>query len=128
MRVFFITIFYKLHQLARLFSKDNLYHYTAMYLLSLLIFLNCITVIAYYRCLLQHASMLFPSRATVLSIAFLIAGINYFYFVRNKKYESHFEELDRRLNLKNNSGTFITVAYSTVTLGLLFSTIWLKCR
>jgi len=128
MRLFFVIIFYKLHAFAKFCSKDNLYQYTAMFLLSLLVFLNCVTVLAYYRCLFEHSPEIYPSKQIILIVAFLLAGVNYFVFVNNRKYESFFEELLKNGNLKGRSGTLITIVYIVVTFAFLSSTIWLKCH
>ena len=128
MKSFFIIVFYKLHVFAKFVSKDNLYQYTAMYLLSLLIFLNCITIYAYYNCLVEHSTNRYPSRPVVLTLAFLIAGIIYVVFVRNKKYEFFFQKFLKSEDLKGGYGTLITILYIVASLMIAISSIWLKCK
>jgi len=113
---------------AKFVSKDNLYHYTAMYLLSLLIFFNCVAVYAYYHCWVEHSKNIYPSRTIVIIFLFSIALINYLVFVKGRMYESLFEKFLKNEKFKRFQGTLIAVFYIIASLMIFISSIWLKCK
>jgi hypothetical protein len=99
-----------------------------MYLFSLLLFINSITLAAYFICLALHSNRKYPSKPVILLVAFSIAGIVYLVFVRKEKYKLLYEQFKIKENLNGKSGTWMTLSYIIVTLLLLLSTAFLKCK
>lgn len=130
MKTFFLLIYFKTYAFAELLSKDKLYHYTAMYLTGLLIFFNCIT--AYIYCMHafhiqpEHGTSLFPSKISLLIVAFSIVSVIYFAVVWKDRYKVLQAEFKGHKTLNGPMGTFVTIGYVIVTLGLLISLAWLK--
>lgn len=130
MKTFFLLIFFKIYAFAEFFSKDKLYHYTAMYLTALLIFFNCLTAYVYCGYLLHkpvgHGNSIFPSKPGLLILAFSIVGVIYLTVVREGRYKILQAEFKGHQRLNGHLGTLVTIVYVIITLALLISLAWLK--
>jgi hypothetical protein len=129
MKTLFLLVFFKLYAFAEFVSKDKLYHYTAMYLTALLIFFNCITAYVYCSYLLHkpvgHGNTIFPSKLSLLILAFSIVGAIYLTIVRGERYKPLQADFKQHQRLNSSFGTIFVVIYIIFTLALLISLIWL---
>lgn len=123
---FYSLVFYELCLFARKISKDNMYHFTAMYMLAALLTLNIMTLYAYCRCLFSHSSAIFPSKYLTIAVYLLIAGGNYILFVKNDKYLLLFERFERK-KLDQRKAMIIVALYVLVTLLIAIALIWVDC-
>jgi hypothetical protein len=130
MKTFFLLIFFKTYAFAEFLSKDKLYHFTAMYLTALLIFFNCITAYVYLGYLFHiqvgHGNSIFPSKASLLILAFSIVGVIYLTVVRGDRYKFLQVKFEEHQTLKGPWGTLLSIVYVIITLALLISVAWLK--
>jgi hypothetical protein len=130
MKAFFLLIYFKFYAFAELCSRDGLYHYTAMYLTSLLFFFNLITVLVYCAHLLGiyhgRGDSIFPSKLILILMLLSIAFVNYLIFVKADRYKTLKVDFERHQKLRGSLGTLVTFVYIALTLALLISLIWLK--
>ena len=130
MKTLFLLIFFKIYAFAESCSRDGLYQYTAMYLISLLFFFNFITALVYCAHFLGvhvgHGNSIFPSKFIIIILLLLIAYVNYLIFVKDDRYKVLKEEFEKHRRLKSSFGTFLTFVYIALTFALLSSLIWLK--
>ncbi len=130
MKIFFSTIFYKFFQFSKYIGNvdDDSYAFKSVAILSLFISLNFFTVVAYYRCLIEHVNEMQFSRILEVLIVIGIGALVYFIFYKDKKYESYFEKFVKQSKFKGRIGTWLTILYMIGSILFLTSTIWLKCK
>ena len=86
------------------------------------------TILAFYRCTVDHSTSLLPSNVILSIILLSTAAIVYFIFVRKEKYTAMYEEFKVNERLNGKLGTIITILYIVITVLLFISLIWLKCK
>jgi hypothetical protein len=100
--------------------------FKAMCILSLFLSLNALTIIGYYKTLVEHSDHVSIPSAYEIIIIISIGVVNYFFFLKDKKYELMYEEFKKNTSMSGARGTRITVLYIIITLAMLFSLIWLS--
>jgi len=130
MKIFFSTIFYKFFQFSKYIGNvdDDSYAFKSVAILSLFISLNFFTVVAYYRCLIEHTNDLQLSKIVEVLMIVGIGALVYFIFYRDKKYEIYFEKFIAQSKFKGRIGTWLTIFYMLGSILFLISPIWLRCN
>jgi hypothetical protein len=125
MNKFLKIIFCKLYQWFRYLNTDDLPHYTAISIMSVLITFNVIAIASYTRYLLGYSVELNFSRLYILILFLAIMGWCYLYFIKDKRYA----DICRQFNASKHNGVtgnVITAIYISGSILLLISLIWLS--
>jgi hypothetical protein len=109
-------------------ADDSPYAYKAMWILTVFLALNVLTLYAYYKCFFENSNDFFLSKAIEIVVVLLIAVALYLAFLRGKKYSAIYEEFRQNQHFSGRFGTWVTILYMAATVALLTSLIWLKCR
>ncbi len=96
--------------------------FKAVYLLGLMVTLNLLTIIGYFRILILNTSI-FPSTYSIIILLFGTSFISHIFFLRNKKY---FELIDKVKSISKTRRIVISYLYLFLTISLIFSLIWVK--
>ena len=130
MKTFFSIVFFKIFQFSKLIGNadDDSYAFISVSILSLFISLNFFTVVAYYKCWMQHVNEMQLSRLLEVLIVLAIGELVYFIFYKGEKYKIYFEKVVQQSKFKGRKGTWLTIFYMIGSIGFLVSTIWLKCN
>ena len=129
MKFLFSVVFYKFFQFSKYIGNvdDDAYAFKSTSLLCVFISLNLFTLIAYYNCLVRHASNLELSKILEGFIILIIWAVILFIFYKDGKYKIHLEKINNLPKYSGRFGTYITLFYMIGSVALLSSIIWLKC-
>jgi hypothetical protein len=122
--------FYKFFQFSKAIGNardDGPYAFKAMGILTVFVGLNAITLVAYFNCLVRHASNIFPSTYVMATIALVIYFCFYRYFLFEDRYVTVIQGIGEKQKLKGSWGTWTTIFYMVLTFAFITSTILLKC-
>jgi len=97
-----------------------------MCILSLFLSLNVLTIIGYYKAIIDHSDHILIPEVYEIAIIIIIGVVNYFFFYKDKKYEVIYHEFKKNTPINGARGTWITILYMIITIAMLFSLIWLS--
>ena len=118
----FWIIYTKLFDFAKLTSKDGLYHYTAMYLFSLLIAFN-LQAVRLYRYYFLGYYRLDPPLSGTLIMLFTTAVTVYFITVYKGRYVIHYERIKEMEKVRGRSYAIYAICFTLSTFGFLISAV-----
>jgi hypothetical protein len=115
-------LFFTLYRWAKRYNFWGTPHLSAMYFLSLFIFMNCLTVYGIYSKLVLGSSSTIPQVNKVLYILCLgiIVFIVYLLYLRNNRYIEVLEKFESEDDLIMK-GNIVTLLYITLSIAILFA-------
>jgi hypothetical protein len=128
MKRYFNALFFKGYAFyKRLGHKEDDALFTSTMSLTILIFLNIISVISFYRCLVLHENIKFPSIIVNLVIFVVISIAVYSRFMYKNKYEALFPIYRKDLQMHSKKGTLLIWLYLIFTICLLLGVVLTPC-
>jgi hypothetical protein len=107
MKKIFYTIFCEFFRSSeRIGNSDrDFYAFKVMGIFAVLIWLNLLTVIAYFKRFILYAQDYFVSKTSVIIVGIVAGSILYFVFVKDKKYELiYYNFSDKTNEQRTNTG------------------------
>ena len=105
-------------------TSDDPYAFKAMGILTFFLSLNAFTIIGYYKALIEHSASILISTFLEILIILSIGCINYFFLLKDKKYESIYENFEKNPKISGRRGTWLTIFYMIATITIMSGLIW----
>lgn len=123
--MFYKYIFYRIFSLYRKKNDIDESSYTAMIFVNLLMFMNVFFIVG----ILNNFKLLpifFRSKTQVIIFIIVLLFINYFIFLRKKKYERFCDKFERKANSKSKEKGWLIVLYFIISAFLLIVLPFIK--
>jgi peptidoglycan biosynthesis protein MviN/MurJ (putative lipid II flippase) len=127
---FFNGLFFKFYALAKRTGnkKESDAMFTAVCAVSILIYLNVLSLLVHIECQIWHTEKLFTEKLFQLSIGLIIGAIVYFLFMYRNRYTKLYLNYKEDRLYSQRQGTWLAIIYIILTFCLFASLIWIKCR
>jgi len=109
-------------------KNDTPYANAAAGIITILLSLNALTLIVCIDCFLVHSGNAIPKSFFFLVLALVVYLLVYVYLFPRKRYEKIVSAYVESGRPNTSADTWILILYVVFTLGLMTSTIWLKCQ
>jgi hypothetical protein len=98
--------------------------FNAMGFVTILVSINVLSVIGYYKVLIMHDPNFLIPRIYEIAICVGIGVMNFLFFLKDNKYVTIYQEFTDNPRLSGRRGSWITAAYVVGTLAFSAGLIW----